>query len=148
MTLQNSSFSPKLLFLISFLSLLFLFQNGFEGIIPSIAKPIFVILNLSLVLGGYLSFRRDKDPSCLKIGGGMILVLVLFFTGLVLPMYFSPSYSRVEESGERMHYYSSPHPLGYCINVWSYKEEGIYLVNVSSFDCQECSVEKCLNSRI
>ncbi len=145
---QASRLSVYLLFLVPILCLLFLFQNGLEGIIPRLAKPIFVILNLSLIIGGYLWFQEDKNPSCLKISGVILLPMVLGITGLFLPMYFLPNYSEQEPSGKTIHYYSTPHPFSYCMNVRAYGEKGICLAYLTSFDCQECDIEDCLHSKI
>ena len=145
---QSSKISTYLIFLIPGLCLLFLFQNGLEGIIPRLAKPIFVFLNLSILAGVYLSFKNDKNPSCWKSGGLILLPVILGMTAVVLPLFFLPEYSSVDPSGKMIHYYSMPHPLTYCKNVRAYVEKGICLEYFTDFDCQECSIEDCLDSKI
>jgi len=135
------------LYITPIVCLAILFHNGFEVLIPEIAIPIILILNLSVLASFYIFYKRRKKFQDLVAVNFIFLVpFIMFLIGLMLPVFYLPTESYQDKN--KMTFYYNQTSYGPKLFVYKYVAEGIYLKHIDTLTCRGNSIQDCINPKI
>lgn len=137
-----------LLYTTPIICLIILFHNGFTFLIPEIAKPVLLILNISAVMSFYFFYKRvKKNQDIVALCYIFLVPFVMFIIGFLIPIFYLPSESEQDENQKTIYYESFSYGPKMFVN--KYLAEGIYLRHVDTINCRGTqSIKDCVHPKI